>query len=109
MKIVDYTSQQTTEISGDWRDWLEGEGYVRPPDFAPDEMTLALIESREFGKFAVYHPPVGYLKTECVYVEIPSESEAENLLDLAMQMITGPLSLLSAASDAVQSRHYPSA
>ena len=108
MKIVDYTSQHSTEISDDCRDWLEAQGYIRPPDFAPDEMTLALIESREFGKFAVYHPPVGYLKTECVYVEIPSESEAENLLDLAMQMITGPLSLLSAASDAVQKHRYPS-
>jgi hypothetical protein len=78
MKIVDYTSQQTTEISGDWRDWLEGEGYIRPPDFAPDEMTLALIESKDFGFFAVYHPSVVHLKTECVYL-IPSESEAENL------------------------------
>ena len=109
MKIVDYTSQQTSEISDDWRDWLEGEGYIRPPDFQSDGMTLALIESKDKGKFAVYHPPVGHLKTECIYVGIPSESEAENLLDLAMQMINGPLSLLSAASDAVQSRRYPSA
>lgn len=109
MKIVDYTSQHSTEISGDWRDWLEGDGYIRPPEFPPDRMTLALIESLDKTRFAVYHPRVGHLQTECIYVGIPSESEAENLLDLSIQMINGPLSLLSAASDAVQSRRYPSA
>lgn len=110
MKVINYTNKETTEISSDWRDWLEQAGYNRVPKFAPgEELTLALIESKDKKSFAVYHPRVGQLKTEYICVGIPTEQEAETLLDTAIQMINGPLSLLSAATDAVQQQRYPSA
>ena len=110
MKIVYYGSGETTQISGDWRDWLVQLGYNRVPEFPPGgELALALTKNKDKACFAIYHPPVGKVEVECIYVGIPTEEEAERLLDICVQMIKGPLSLLSAGIDALQQHRYPSA
>lgn len=107
MKITHYRDKTTTEISSDWRDWLETAGYNRPPKFFNDGTpTLCLIESKNEDAWAFYHPPIGNLNTEYICIGIPTEAEAENLLDLAAQMIQGPLSLLSAATEALGQENH---
>ena len=104
MKIIDYITQNSIEVSSDWRDYLEQHGYIRPPSFPPDDdMTLALVESLDQKRFAVYHPPVGHLKTECLYINIPSEEEAESLLDFSTQIIQGALIPLTLVSSVLNS------
>lgn len=95
MKVVNYTTKEELEITEDWHDWLDANGYICPPHFSNDMLTLYLIEKKDKSGFAVYHPPVGQLDTEFLCVGIPSEEEAESYLDLAAQMITGPLSMLA--------------
>ena len=107
MRVTHYINKTTTEISGDWRDWLVEAGYNRPPKFINDGApTFLLTESKNKDTWAFYHPPIGHLDTEYICIGIPTESEAENLLDIAVQMLHGPLSILSAASDALAQHEY---
>lgn len=102
MKVTHYTNKSTTEIAGDWRDWLEAAGYNRPPQWDDDQPTLVLTESKSKDAWAIYHPPIGNLDTEYICIGIPTEEEAENLVDIARQMIAGPLSMLSMVQAALQ-------
>lgn len=101
--MTHYTSPDAaTVISGDWRDWLESAGYNRPPDWDDNTPTLVLTESKNKDDWAFYHPPIGNLDTEYICVGIPTEEAAENLLEIAAQMIDGPLSMMLAVQSALK-------
>lgn len=103
MKITHYVDKTTTEISGDWLSWLSAAGYTIPSEYVDGSiLALILIESKNKDAWAMYHPQIGGLDTEYVCIGIPTEDESEELLDLAVQMIEGPLRLLAAASSATK-------
>ena len=107
MRVTHYQNKTTTEISGDWRDWLDAAGYIRPPNFPDDSVpTLLLTQHKNKDAWAFYHPPIGHLDTEYICIGIPTEEEAENLLDIAVEIYQGPLSLLTAGSNFLSQEKY---
>ena len=92
MKIINYSDYSEIAISGDWRDWLVEQGYALPP-VEKNPLTLVAIEGE--SSWALYHPPVGALSSvEILYVGIPSTKEVEELIEISVQLISGPLALL---------------
>ena len=92
MKIINYSDHSEIAIAGDWRDWLVGQGYSRPP-VEENPLTVMAIEGE--SSWALYHPPVGALDSvEILYVGIPTKKDVEALIEVSVQLIKGPLALL---------------
>lgn len=92
MKIVNYLDYSEIAIAGDWKDWLVEQGYALPPS-EENPLTVMAIEGE--SSWALYHPPVGSLDSvEILYVGIPSKEEIEDLIEISVQLIKGPLALL---------------
>lgn len=71
--------------------WLLNQGYLIEDRVALIEddpnSEIELYFNREANVWAIYHPIYGnLLEVECLYLNIPSEDQARNLIEIALNM-----------------------
>ena len=72
---------------GNWDAWLAQQGYLFTERISVGPADLAVYFAEANGLYALYHPAVQGLDLECLFVNIPTESDAQALIALAQQVL----------------------
>lgn len=93
MKVMDWQTKQLSELpragEGNWSSWLRENGYELINREALGYTEIELYENPSHGVFAIYHPMYAGLDTESLYVNIASEEDARQLMNVAQQLVAG--------------------
>ncbi|GAB1538590.1 hypothetical protein NUACC21_12520 [Scytonema sp. NUACC21] len=93
MKVMDWQTKQLSELprsgEGNWSTWLLENGYELIDREALGYTEIKLYENEKNRVFAIYHPIYAGLDTESLYVNIPSEEDARQLMNVAKQLVAG--------------------
>ncbi|QQE64124.1 hypothetical protein GFS31_08030 [Leptolyngbya sp. BL0902] len=76
-----------TSGDGNWMDWLATQGYLIHDRISLGYIALELYCCEGSGIYALYHPSLQGLRTACLFFNIPTEDAAQDLIDLAQQMV----------------------
>lgn len=98
MKVMDWQSKQLSELpstgEGNWATWLNENGYELIDREELGYMEIELYENSKDGVFAIYHPNYVGLETESLYINISTEEDARQLIDVAQQLVAGMGSMM---------------
>ncbi|MEC4813149.1 MAG: hypothetical protein SAK29_07730 [Scytonema sp. PMC 1069.18] len=93
VKVMDWQTKQLSELPplGDdnWESWLLQQGYELIDKKPLGYTELALYQQKYVGVYAMYHPVYMGLETESLYVNIPTEEQVQQLVDIAQRLISG--------------------
>lgn len=91
IKAIDLQTEDTFDLpatgEGHWVDWLAAQGYLLYDRISLGYIALELYCSESSGVYALYHPSLQGLSTDCLFFNIPSEETAQDLIGLAQQMV----------------------
>ena len=76
-----------TTGDGNWVDWLATHGYLIHDQISLGHIALDLYCCEGSGVYALYHPSIQGLSIDCLFFNIPSKDAAQDLVDLARQMV----------------------
>jgi hypothetical protein len=98
VKVVNFQTQLKFVLpaagADGWLSWLAERGYLVCDRVAAGYVSLELYSAEESDLYALYHPSIQGLDTEYLFVDIPTEAQARELITLAQQVIV----MLSRAS-----------
>ncbi|MGF1566874.1 MAG: hypothetical protein ACFCVD_02165 [Nodosilinea sp.] len=90
IKAIDMQSEAKFDLGqageGNWLDWLADQGYLICDRISLGHACLELYQRDEDGVYALYHPPLLGLSVECLFVHIPDEAAAQELIALAQRL-----------------------
>jgi hypothetical protein len=91
LKAIDLQTEDRfnlpTSEDGNWVDWLAAQGYLIYDRISLGHIALELYCCEGSGVYALYHPSIRGLSIDCLFFNIPSEDAAQDLIDLAQQMV----------------------
>lgn len=84
VSVIDVESMTSFELphSGEqhFGDWLRDHGYLHIEDIPLDLQALDLLYTEHLSRYALYHPILVDPDTECLFINIPSQSGCVVLL-----------------------------
>ena len=95
MPVLDFQTQGRSALprlgEGNWMTWLSEQGYLIEDRVALIEddpnSEIELYFNSEANVWAMYHPlHHGQTETECLYINIPIEEQARNLVEIALNL-----------------------
>jgi hypothetical protein len=93
VKVMDWQTKQLSELPSvgedNWATWLLEQGYELIERESLGYTALELYENEDAHVYAMYHPIYAGLETESLYINIPSQEEARQLMNVAQQLVTG--------------------
>jgi hypothetical protein len=91
IKDIDVQTEEKFDLAqageGNWLDWLGGQGYLICERISLGHACLELYQRDEDGVYALYHPPLLGLSMECLFINIPDEAAAQELISLTKRML----------------------
>lgn len=91
IKAIDLQTEDQFNLpttgDGNWMDWLATQGYLIRDRISLGYVALELYCCESSGVYAIYHPSIQELSIDCLFFNIPSEDAAQDLIDLAQQMV----------------------
>lgn len=115
LPVLDFQTQVRSTLprlgEENWMTWLFNQGYLIEDRVALIEddpnSDIELYFNPEANVWAMYHPlHQGQTETECLYVNIPAEEQARNLVELALNL-TQAVDLAVIGMQAVQAQAQP--
>lgn len=92
IKAIDLQTEDKFDLpatgDGNWVDWLTTQGYLIHDRISLGYIALELYCCEGSGVYAIYHPSIHGLSIDCLFFNIPSEDAAQDLIDLAQQMVS---------------------
>lgn len=91
IKAIDFQTEAKFDLAqvgeGNWLDWLADQGYLIYERISLSHVCLELYQRNDDRSYALYHPPLLGLSVECLFVNIPDEAAAQELIALAQKMV----------------------
>ncbi|MGB3311540.1 MAG: hypothetical protein WBG32_10945 [Nodosilinea sp.] len=90
IKAINVQTEERFDLAqsgdGNWLDWLAEQGYTVCQQISLSQVCLELYQREEDGVYALYHSPQLGLSVECLFINIPDEVAAQELIALAQRM-----------------------
>ncbi|MBD1876943.1 hypothetical protein H6F75_26005 [Nodosilinea sp. FACHB-131] len=90
IKAIDVQTEAKFDLAqageGNWLDWLADQGYLISDRISLGHACLELYQRDGDGVYSLYHPPLLDLSVECLFINIPDEAVAQELISLAQRM-----------------------
>ena len=98
IKAIDIQTEEKFDLpktgEGNWLEWLAEQRYLICDRIPLGYVSFEVYRQEETEVYALYHPVIQGLETECLFFNIPDEATVQELISLAKKMM-GIMSQLS--------------